>query len=59
MQPVKRALPATLNVLGLLGIIAGIVCFVPFGWIVGVPVLFGGLVLRAAGEIIDRLPAKA
>ena len=54
----NRALPGTLNVLGLVLIIGGIILWLPAGWIVGLPTLVLGLILRALGEVLDRLPAR-
>lgn len=51
----NRALAATLNVLGLTGIILGVLTWLPAGPAVGASLLVGGLVLRATGEMLDRV----
>lgn len=51
----SRFLAATLNVLGLTSIILGIFLWLPAGAFVGASMLLGGLVLRATGEILDRV----
>jgi hypothetical protein len=53
----NRALASTLNVLGLVLIIGGLILWMPAGWVVALPTLITGLVLRTLGEVLDRLPA--